>query len=132
MPHRLLSQPGALPQAPSRSPARVRPRRLWSWRSPAVSGKTPSPSGRPRVMWLGLWPLSDGVRVEVGYATSEDSAAALGANLYRVRTPDGQSREFPSTIELLEYLDAGYCLDEIEHAVTRNCGWSGRSTARRA
>jgi hypothetical protein len=39
------------------------------------------------VMWLGLRSLSDGVRVEVGYATSDAAAAALGASLYRVRTP---------------------------------------------
>ena len=84
------------------------------------------------VMWLGLRSLSDGVRVEVGYATSDAAAAALGAILYRVRTPEGRTREFSSTIELLEHLDARYCLDEIEQAVTPNCGWPGRSTVRRA
>ena len=84
------------------------------------------------VIWLGLRSLSDGVRVEVGYATSDAAAAALGASLYRVRTPEGRTREFASTIDLLEHLDARYCLDEIEHAVTPNCGWPGRSTVRRA
>ena len=67
------------------------------------------------VMWLGLRSLSDGVRVEVGYATSDGAAAALGAHIYRVRTPDGPTREFSSTIELLDYLCASYDLDEIQH-----------------
>jgi hypothetical protein len=70
--------------------------------------------------------------VEVGYATSDGAAAALGAHIYRVRTPDGPTREFSSTIELLDYLCASYDLDEIQHAANLKCGWPRQSTVRRA
>lgn len=77
------------------------------------------------MMWLRLMALSDGVRVESGYATSEESAAALGATVYRVRRPDGRTHEFSSTIELIDHLRERYRLDELEHAATRRYGWPG-------
>ena len=74
------------------------------------------------MMWLGLMALSDGVRVESGYATSEQAAAALGETVYRVQWPDGLMREFASIVELIDHLREHDHLDELEHALTRQCG----------
>lgn len=58
--------------------------------------------------------LPDGVRVESGFRTSEETASGLGINAYRLRGPDGWTREFSCMKTVFDYLREHYNLEEYE------------------
>jgi hypothetical protein len=74
------------------------------------------------MLWLELMALPDGARVESGIATSEEDTAGSDGNSYRLHCPDGTTREFSSTITLMEHLLQTYRPDELTCASTEHLG----------